>query len=182
MAATLTPTEDQVFAALWDWVTSLALPLGLDTNGAPQLFKGFQNNTAEAIGNRIVMSPGIAIRQNQVQHTYDINGATVTEQRSTTYSYQVDCYGQGAPDLANTVSIAWRTMRACDALEGTPITPLYADEPVQLNFTTGENLYEQRFMTKLYMQVNQLVTQDQDFFTAPVPIDIAPPADNLPVT
>lgn len=181
MAATLSPTEDQVFDAVWEWVNNLfnpALP-------APQVLevqKGFQNNTATPTGSYIVVSPGVKVRQDQIRRDYDPLTGKVRNTRNTTYTYQVDCYNQGGPDNADVVSIAWRTMLACDTLVGKPITPLYADEPVQLNIVNSENLYEQRFMVKLYAQVNQVVTQTQDFFVGPVPVVVeAPPADLLPV-
>lgn len=171
----LAPTEDQVFDALWGWITGL-----FDVSLAGQIFKGFQNITSTPLQSYIVISPGVAVRQNQIRKTYDNIAGTVANQRNTTYSYQVDCYGPNGPDWSNIISIAWRTMTAADALVGLPITPLYADEPNQLNIVNGENVYEQRFMLRLYAQVNQTVTQPQDFFTNPVPLVVEVPADLLP--
>lgn len=165
---------------MWEWVNSLFNP-ALPDPQVLEVLKGFQNNTATPTTPYIVVSPGLKERQDQIRHEYDALTETVRNIRHTTYSYQVDCYNIGAPDNADIVSIAWRTMTACDALAGKPITPLYADEPVQLNIVNSENLYEQRFMVKLYAQVNQVVTQTQDFFVGPVPIVVeAPPADLLP--
>lgn len=184
MAATITPSEDTVFDAIWGWVASL-----FDASVHPNIFKGFQNITSTPLGSYIVLSPGIAVRQDQIRRTYDSVNDLSLNQRNTTYSYQVDCYGSQGPDFANIVAIAWRTMAACDYFDGSfndpptaplPATPLYADEPNQLNIANGENVYEQRFMLRLFLQVNQVVSLSQDFFTGPTPVEIKTPADLLP--
>jgi hypothetical protein len=170
-AATLTPTEDQIFDAVWGFLDTV-----FGSTISANIFKGFQNMTATPAGTSyIVVSPGIVVRQNQIVRDYDaVNGLTLNE-RDTEYSYQVDCYGPSGPDYANTVAIAWRTLWACDYFAGNnlnpppgaplPVTPLYADEPQQLNIVNGELQYEQRFMLKLHLQANQVVALPQDFFT-----------------
>lgn len=174
MAAVITPTEDQVFDAMWAWVVSL-----FDVSVQPYVFKGFQNMTATPYNSYVVVSPGVKERQDQIRRTYDSANSLVNEQRHTTYAYQVDCYGQAGPDYADIISVAWRSMWACDQLDGAVITPLYADEPTQLNFSNGEQQYEQRFMLRLYAQVNQTVSLPQDFFVGPVPVQLEIPADLL---
>lgn len=178
MAATLTPTEDQVFDGMWQAVKALFAPEVADL-----VFKGFQNMTASGLGSYIAISPGVMQRQNQVMHGYDPVNQLVLIERHSTYSYQVDCFGPAGPDYANTVSIAWRSLYMADytITNALPFQVLYADEPVQLNIVNGENQYEQRFMTKLYIQVNQIVALPQDFFTDPPPVTVETPADNLPV-
>lgn len=185
-AATLTPTEDQLFDAVWGFVGTV-----FGSTMSANIFKGFQNMTATPAGTSyIVLSPGIAVRQNQLSRDYDPVALVVNNLRSTNYSYQVDCYGPNGPDLATTLAIAWRTMWACDYFAGqlatTPgapllATPLYADEAQQLNVVNGEMQYEQRFMLKLYLQANQIVALPQDFFNVPPVVTIETPADDLPV-
>lgn len=185
MAVTLTPTQDQVFDAIWGWLTTL-----FDPSLATNIFKGFQNITSTPYNSYVVVSPGIAQRVNQINKSYDSVNLVVNNERSTIYSYQVDCYGPNGPDMADIIAIAWRTMNACDYFAGLlatptpgaplPVMPLYADEPSQLNIVNGENVYEQRFMLRLFAQVNQVVSLPQDFFTGPVPIDVEIPADLLP--
>lgn len=151
MTAILATTEDQVFDAIWGFVSSL-----VDTSVT--IVKGFQNMTATPIGSYIVLSPGVKERQNSITRTYDAAGGLMNVERDTVYAYQVDCYGPAAPGLADIVSIAWASLWACDALASAPITPLYADEPTQLNLVNGEFQYEQRFMATLYGQVNTVVS------------------------
>lgn len=177
MTAVLSPTEDQVFNAVWNLVVQY-----FATADQAHIFKGFQNWTSTpASGTYAVISPGVMVRQDQGTRSYDATALTTTITRGTTYSYQVDCYGPAGPDWANIIAIAWRSMWSCDN-NAQPLifTPLYADEPQQLNIVNGELTYEQRFMLKLYLQVNQTVTLPQDFFTGPVPL-VTVVADDLPV-
>lgn len=183
--ATIAAPEDVVFDALWAWVASVtAVQLPGDQAPGDQVFKGFQNTTATATGNYVVISPGIKTRQDQgrrsyVRDTLDPLTGVVNIERHTTYSYQVDCYGQLGPDVADIISIAWRSLWGCDQLTDAAITPLYADEPQQLNIVNSENIYEQRYMLKLYAQVNQSVGLPQDFFNAVV-THVEPPVDMWP--
>ncbi len=178
--ATLALSEDVVFDALWAWIAALVVA----QVPSEKVFKGFQNTTATATGNYVVLSPGVKQRQDQGRRTYtrDPDDPLVGTQdvaRHTTYSYQVDCYGQLGADVADIIAIAWRSLWGCDQLEGAAITPLYADEPQQLNIANSEAIYEQRFMLRLFAQVNQSVALPQDFFDTvevhtEVPVDMWP--------
>lgn len=178
MTAILSISEDQLFDTVWSFVDSLLAPAA---TGA--VFKGFQNMTATPTASYVVVAPGVKVRFEQGTRSYDPDNGLALIGRHTQYSYQIDCYGQSGPDWADIVAIAWRSMWACDqlaAIAGQPITPLFADEPQQLNIVNGELQYEQRFVCKLYLQTNQVVSVPQDFFTD-VTLDIqVPPADLLP--
>lgn len=172
---TLTPNEDVVFNGVWK-----LLALLLAVPDQVNLFKSHPNMTPTPVGTYAVIQPGVALRQNQGVRTYDPVNLLQVVERSTTYYYQVDCYGPGAPDWANTFSVAWRSLWSCDNNPAPAVfTPLYADEPVQLNFDNGEKNYEQRFMVKLYLQVNHTVGLPQDFFTQVPPLTLTV-ADTLP--
>lgn len=178
--ATLLHSEDAVFDALWAWVAALVVAQLPDS----QIFKGFQNSTATARGSYVVLSPGVKTRQDQGRRSYVppalvADPGVVNVGRHTTYSYQVDCYGPLGPDVADIIAIAWRSVWGCDQLTGAAITPLYADEPQQLNIANSENQYEQRFMLRLFAQVNQTVSLPQDFFDT-VTLQVAPPVDLWP--
>lgn len=185
MTATLANTEDQIFDTVWGLVSSL-----FDPSLAGQILKGNQNQTATPLGTYAVIQPGIKIRQDQGDRDYDPVALLQNVTRHTQYAYQVDCYGPSAPDWADIIAIAWRSLWACDQLNGqganapttkAAIQPLYADEPQQLNIVNGEQQYEQRYMVKLYLQANQVVGLPQDFFSTPPGVTIKPPADSAPV-
>ena len=175
-AATVSPTEDQVFDALFGWLAAvLDLP---DTTG--QIVKGFQNLAAAPTGNYLVVSPGLMQRQDFGRKVYDPAREVVITEAHNTYSYQVDCYGLDGPNWASIIAAAWRTMWGVDAMGASPaFMPLYADAPQQLNIANSEGQFEQRFMVKLFGQVNQIVTLPQQFFTA-VELDSIITADQLP--
>lgn len=183
MSAILTPNEDHVFDALWGFVAAL-----FDVSVQPNIFKGYQNMTSTPPGvSYIVLSPGIKVRQNQIVRSYDPIAGLQNIERDTEYSYQIDCYGPNGPDYADTVAIAWPSLWACDYFAGNlatptpgaplPVTPLYADEPQQLNIVNAEMQYEQRYMTKLHLQVNQTVGLPQDFFTTAPTVTVEVPSD-----
>lgn len=174
-AATLAPTEDQTFDALFRWVTKV-LDLPYNTT---QVVKGFQNVVATPTGSYVVISPGIMQRQDFGRRVYDPAGEQTIQDAHITYSYQVDCYGPEGPSRASILSVAWRSMWGVDNMNPAVLTPLYADAPQQLNIVNSEGQFEQRFMIRLFGQVNQRVGLPQEFFTS-VSLDIFEAADLLP--
>jgi len=174
----LSPSEDQVFAAVYAAIVQL-----FDTSIQPNIFKGFQNMTSTPLASYIVISPSTKERQNQGARSYDATNGLMNEERSTTYSYQIDCYGPAGPDYADIISIAWRSAWFANYAEDNalPFQVLYADEPQQLNIANAENQYEQRFMLKIYLQVNQVVSLPQQFFATAPTITVEVPADADPL-
>lgn len=175
VAAVLAPTEDQTFKALFDFVATV---LGLNASTS-QIVKGFQNLTATPVGSYVVISPGIMQRQDFGRKRYDSTLEQVVQQAHVTYSYQLDCYGPLGPSWASMLSVAWKTMWGVDNIDADILTPLYADAPQQLNIVNSQGQYEQRFMIRLFGQINQDVTLPQDFFTE-VDINSIVIADQLP--
>lgn len=174
-AATLLPTEDDTFDALFGWIAKvLDLP---DTTD--QIVKGFQNLSATPNGSYIVISPGIMQRQDFGRRYYDPDNEQAVQQAHLTYSYQVDCYGAAGPTWASILSVAWRSMWGVDNLVPPVLTPLYADAPQQLNIVNSEGQFEQRFMIRLFGQVNQTVGLPQDFFDQ-LQLNSITVADQLP--
>ena len=174
-AATLSPTEDQTFDALFRWVIKV-LDLPYDTE---QVVKGFQNLTATPTGSYVVISPGLMQRQDFGRRYYDPDNEQAVQQAHLTYSYQVDCYGAAGPTWASVLAAAWRSMWGVDNMLPPLFTPLYADAPQQLNIVNSEGQFEQRFMIRLFGQVNQDIGLPQDFFDQ-VLLDSITVADQLP--
>lgn len=173
-AATLLPTEDETFDALFGWIAkALDLP---DTTD--QIVKGFQNLSATPNGSYVVISPGIMHPQDFSGQTYDPENSLALVSNHLTYSYQVDCYGQAGPNQARILFAAWKSTWTCDFLP-TWFKPLYADAPQQLNIVNSEGQFEQRFMIRLFGQVNQTVGLPQDFFDQ-IQLDSITVADQLP--
>lgn len=177
MTATLGVTEDQIFDAVWQTVAQF-----FASTVTPYIFKGFQNSTAVPAGvSYIVISPGTRTTQGQGLRDYDTTNLLQIVGAHRTYDYQVDCFGANGPIWADLISAAWKSPWVADyaTLNALPFAPLYADDAQQLNIVNSEDRYEQRFMTKLYIQVNQTVALPQDFFTGTPPRVIHAPADDL---
>lgn len=185
--ATLTgPTEDQMFDTVWGFVSSL-----FDPSLVGQFVKANQNGTPTPTGTYAIFQPAVKMRTDQGVRSYTLNSGstiagTVNVSRGTQYYYQLDCYGPSAPDWADTITIAWRSLWAADYFNGgveaggatlaASIAPLYADEPQQLNIVNAEQQYEQRYMCKLYFQAHQVVALAQSFFDVVDPV-LEPPVD-----
>lgn len=175
-AATLSPIEDQTFDALFGWIARvLALP-----NDTDQIVKGFQNQVAAPVGSHIVISPGIMQRQDKGRRRYDSDNELAVVEAHNTYSYQVDCYGAEGPTWASILAAAWDSMWGVDNMTPPILTPLYADAPQQLNIVNSEGQFEQRFLIRLFGQVNQVVGLPQDFFDQ-IELDSLTIADQLPL-
>lgn len=177
MSGTLGVTEDSVFATVWDLLAAL-----FGATIAQSIFKGAPNAAATPTGSYVVLSPGVRVHTSQGVREYDSVAQTITVHSNRTYYYQCDCYGPAAPDYAEQIATAWGSMWAAaqTVAASAPFQVLYAEDPVQLNFVNGENMYEQRYMTKLYLQVNQSVTLPQDSAIEAVTV-IDPPVDFLPL-
>lgn len=187
-ATLISPTEDQIFDTVWGFVSAL-----FDPSLVAQFVKANQNGVPTPTGTYVIFQPGQKVRTDQGVRLYvqppsgSITGS-VNVPRGTIYSYQLDCYGPGAPDWADTITVAWRSMWACDWFAGgyesasedvelaATIAPLYADEPVQLNIANAEQQYEQRYMCKLYLFVDQVTGLTQTFFETITPT-VEPPVD-----
>lgn len=160
MSAVLFPTEDQVFDALFGWIAS-ALGLPDDTD---QIVKGFQNLVATPLASPVVISPGILQRQDFGRQAHEPVVGKLDLLGHNTYSYQIDCYGPRGAERASIIAGAWRTIWGVDNMRSTALIPLYADDPQQRNIVNAEGQFEQRFMVRLYGQVNQTIRVPQDYF------------------
>ena len=175
MSAVLTPTEDQVFDALFGWIANV---LGLPDN-TDQIIKGFQNLAATPLGSYVVISPGILQRQDFGRRTYAPVAGKLDLVAHNTYSYQIDCYGPRGAERASIIAGAWRTMWGVDTMQSAALVPLYADPAQQLNIVNAEGQFEQRFMVRLFGQVNQTIRVPQDYFDT-LDLDKLVCADRLP--
>jgi len=192
MSVTITPNEDQIFDTVWAFIASL-----FDPSLAGQITKASQNFTPTPLNTYCIIQPGVKMRTDQAVHGYTPGAfsggnafGTQDVSRGTQYSYQFDCYGPSAPDWADIIAIAWRSMWAADflaygfdlngiALAAQGLAPLFADEPQQLTITNAEQQYEQRFMGRLYLQAHQVVSLPQGFFNTVPGVVIEPPSNML---
>lgn len=162
MAATVSITETQALTALRSFILSV---VDLDGN---HVIRGLQNRVAMPSGDFIEITPILSLPLSTTVQTYDRQSGSSLFERDTQFSVQIDCYGSGALDRATALSTLLRSDYACQAFSasGFDMQPLYAGEPRQLQFVTGESQYMERWAFDAVMQMNPVVSVPQDFANA----------------
>lgn len=159
--ATISITEEQLFTALRGFITSLV-------DASVPVVQGLQNRVSTPAGDFIVMT-GIGAQQlATTTQEYDRIASTQINQQSKQWMAQIDCYGVSAGDNAAMLSEMVRTPYAAGsfATGGLGIQPLYASDPRQLPFVTGEDEYQERWTFEISLQYNPQVTVPQEFADA----------------
>lgn len=100
-----------------------------------------------------------------------VDSFTATTQnvrRSTQLDYQVDCYGAGAADRAQTIVTLLRDGYACDqfAAANPAVQPLYAGDTRQIPLIDGEEQYVERWTFDAVLQVKPTVSVPIQSMTA----------------
>lgn len=97
--------------------------------------------------------------------------------------FQVDVYGPGSADNAQTISTTFRDEFAVDFFRNLNplVSPLYADDPRQMPFEDDQQQVENRWMIEAKVQVNQAVTVPQQFAdelkVTTIAVEVAYPAN-----
>lgn len=88
-----------------------------------------------------------------------INGGRIVT-RSEQMSFQIDCYGEGAGETAETLNVLYRDPYAAELFQasGYDVAPLYAGDIQQAPFVGGEDQYENRYTFEIELQINSRVT------------------------
>lgn len=81
---------------------------------------------------------------------------------------QLDVHGPNSSNFAMIISTVFRSETATDIFTAlnAAIAPLYADDPRQMPFNSGEQQYENRYIVEVNLQVNQTVAIGQQFADA----------------
>lgn len=165
----VTPTEEDIFAALRAFLQDV-LPLKSTGPDVPFLVVvGQENRVAEPLNtaartnsNYVVMTP---LRMPRLSTNAEIQaslGLALAITQSSQCVIQLDVHGPEAFNNSSIISALFRSSYAVDffaarATSGT-IAPLFADDPRQMAFTSGEQQYEDRYIIEANLQVNQTVT------------------------
>ncbi|AYO83578.1 phage neck terminator protein [Methylobacterium brachiatum] len=88
--------------------------------------------------------------------------------QATRVVFQLDVHSEDmgrASDMAQTMSTVLRDDVGVQLLKasGLPISPLFADDPKQIPFQTGEQQTEDRYVVECHLQADQTITPDQEF-------------------
>lgn len=89
------------------------------------------------------------------------NPAAISIEQGTIVRVQLDCYGSLAQDWAVMLATVMRTDYAVRLLA--PVSPLYAEDPIQGALTNAEMQYEQRWIIGARLQYNPVVSTPMQF-------------------
>lgn len=161
MSIPVSLTEDALVEALGAFVQMIV-------GSQVAVVRGQQNRVPPPKGRYVYITPVLAPALSLPHTTYaDVPDAgTMTLTRPTQWNAQVDCYGDGAQDMALAIGIALRSSYGCDALKASGAQPLYTGEPRQLPFITAEDQYLERWSVDAVLQFNPSITVPQQFADA----------------
>jgi hypothetical protein len=186
IAATVSITQDDLFNALGNFITSLGFlnPAQVDAQIPIDVIRLPVNRNAIPVGGFISMTPSAQVRLSTNKTVYPPNssgpgGVVVPTDFASTMNtrvdVQLDCYGPPSGDWAQILCNLLRSAYACDwfaANVGFDITPLYADDPHQMPLVDGEQQYEERWTMNCALQSNPTVTLPQQYARVVGPVKI----------
>lgn len=157
----LSPNEDDIFVAIRAFLQNV-LPLQSTGPDVPfVVVQGQDNRVPEPIeDNYIVFWP---LRMPRLATTVEMLaslGLAATYTMSSQCTIQLDVHGPSALDNSSIVQTMFRSGYAVDFFAGlgSTIAPLYADDPRNMPFVSGEQQYEDRYIIEANLQVNQTIT------------------------
>lgn len=157
----ITPTEDDIFTALRAFLQDV-LPAQSEADGFVVVV-GQENRVPEpSESNFIVIWPLRMPRLSTTVEKLIGIGLQATYEQSSECVLQVNVHGPESFNNASIVSTLFRSGYAVDffAARGTTISPLHADDPRNVQFTDGEQQYEDRYAVEAHLQINQTITTD----------------------
>ena len=78
----------------------------------------------------------------------------------------MDLYGPASGDWAAIVIALWRSEMTMNFMATYGLTPLWADDPVEMSLVNGEEQYEERWVTQLHINYQPSVTFAQQSMAA----------------
>ena len=153
MTAVISVTESLILTGIRSWILSLI---------TCEVASGLANRVAMPKGPCIIFTPLDKTRYSTNVNTYDHTTKKFVEAHFL-QAVQLDCYGPASSDWAAILATMWRGDDAVTFLTGSGITPLWADDPVQVPFVSGEQQYEVHWTLKIHLQYSPVISTTQDF-------------------
>ncbi len=151
-------STDDIYAALRSYLLSVT-PI-------TEVYQAQDTRVPIPVGQYTIMTILRRERMSTGHDTTDAINPVMTTGQVTSYTVQVDIYGDGAGNHAAKVEQLWRTIWSVDLMHSlnAGITPLYADTVFQTSLINSEANYEERYTLSLHMQVQQDIDVAQDIF------------------
>lgn len=156
----ITPNEDAIYVALRAFLQDV-LPRNVDVDEGYEVVVGQENRVPEPKRqNYIVMWPLRMPRLSTNVVKLIAAGLQATYTQASQCAIQLDVHGPEALNNSQIISTMFRDSYAVEFFEklGTTIAPLYADDPRNMPFNSGEQQYESRYVVEANLQVNQTIT------------------------
>jgi hypothetical protein len=162
MSVTVSPTQSNIQTALRSFLVSI-LPANVP------VIEGEDNRVAEPSATDFVVMT--VIRRERISTNVDsydqtiLDPTTLSILQATKLTIQLDVHGPASSDNSQIISTLFRDDFAVQAFaqSGFDISPLYADDPMQIGFVNAENQWEIRYVVQAFIQANQVVVVQQDF-------------------
>lgn len=153
MALVVSPTLDQLFAALGAFIATV-VPDGLPVIQLPVNRASMPPATPGFVGMRARSLPRIATNIHRWD-TQDPLADDIAIEQSTRVIVQLDCYGAASGDWAVMLSTVFRDDHAVLGLAPL-LSPLQADDPKFAPLIDGEEQYENRWIVEAHLQYNPI--------------------------
>jgi hypothetical protein len=142
-------TEDMICRAVRAYIKSIAPTLSVQRTPV--------NRASMPNGAYVSFTPGLRRALSTNRAFNDANSRTVD--RPEQMSFQIDCYGAGSAELAETLNVLYRDVYACDLFAGLGFdgAPLYAGDIQQAPYVNDADQYEDRYTFEIELQINSRV-------------------------
>jgi len=167
MTSLLTTPESVLFTVLSAWILSVT---GLDQNHVVQ---GLGNGVPPPAGPFVCMTGLSQKILSGAELEYAPGSSSETVNYSVDHVVQLDVYGPLAADMALALSFSFNSEPACTFFEtyaaangDFTVDPLYADDPVSMPLTNGEQQYEKRYVVKVHTQLDTSLALTQQFMAS----------------
>jgi len=155
------PTEDDVFEALRAFLQDVLPPQTASPFVGHVVVVGQENRVSEpSETNYVVMTPLRMPRLSTNFNELQALGAEAKTRQSAQVVIQLDVHGPESFNNSARISTMFRDSYAVEFFESyDDIAPLFADDPRQAQFVSGEKQYEDRWIVEANLQVNFTLTR-----------------------
>lgn len=153
---TVDVTEDMICEVVRGYIKSIA--------GELRVIRTPVNKASMPDGPFVTFTPGVRRPLSTNVSQYDgMNARSVNRPEQMTF--QIDCYGEGSSDLAETLNTLFRDQYAVGLFAQSPfgIAPLYANDIMQAPFVNDADQYEERYLFEIVLQVNSVIALPQQY-------------------